>query len=85
MAAETRIMEKEETAVPVEGASKHVSAGNKTRYHGNKYACNNKGTVGSGVTFDKMITWRLHIEMTEAKAFKTSVRINLNRLLRFIV
>jgi hypothetical protein len=27
------------------------------------------------VIFDKRITWRLHIEMTEAKAFRTFVRI----------
>jgi hypothetical protein len=27
------------------------------------------------VIFDKMITWRLHIEMTEAKAFRTFIRI----------
>jgi hypothetical protein len=27
------------------------------------------------VTFDKRITWRLHIEMTEAKAFRTFIRI----------
>jgi hypothetical protein len=30
-----------------------------------------------GVIFDKRITWRLHIEMTEAKAFKTFIRIHL--------
>jgi hypothetical protein len=28
-----------------------------------------------GVIFDKRITWRLHIEMTEAKAFRTFIRI----------
>jgi hypothetical protein len=28
-----------------------------------------------GVIFDKMITWRLHIEMTEAKAFRTFIRM----------
>jgi hypothetical protein len=28
-----------------------------------------------GVIFDKRITWRLHIEMIEAKAFKTFIRI----------
>jgi hypothetical protein len=27
------------------------------------------------VIFDKRITWRLHIEMTEAKAFRTFIRI----------
>jgi hypothetical protein len=28
-----------------------------------------------GVIFDKRITWRQHIEMTEAKAFRTFIRI----------
>jgi hypothetical protein len=28
-----------------------------------------------GVIFDKRITWRLHIEMIEAKAFSTFIRI----------
>jgi hypothetical protein len=28
-----------------------------------------------GVIFDKMITWRLHLEMTEGKAFRTFIRI----------
>jgi hypothetical protein len=28
-----------------------------------------------GVIFDNRITWRLHIEMTEAKAFRTFIRI----------
>jgi hypothetical protein len=28
-----------------------------------------------GVVFDKRITWRLHIEMTQAKAFRTFIRI----------
>jgi hypothetical protein len=28
-----------------------------------------------GVIFDKRITWRLHLEMTEGKAFRTFVRI----------
>jgi hypothetical protein len=28
-----------------------------------------------GVIFDKWITWRLHIEMIEAKAFRTFIRI----------
>jgi hypothetical protein len=28
-----------------------------------------------GVIFDKRIRWRLHLEMTEAKAFKTFIRI----------
>jgi hypothetical protein len=28
-----------------------------------------------GVIFDKRITWRLHIEMIEAKAFRTFIRI----------
>jgi hypothetical protein len=28
-----------------------------------------------GVIIDKKITWRLHIEMTEAKAFRTYIRI----------
>jgi hypothetical protein len=28
-----------------------------------------------GVIFDKTITWRLHIEMIEAKAFRTIIRI----------
>jgi hypothetical protein len=28
-----------------------------------------------GVTFDKRITWRLHIEMIEAKTFKTFIRL----------
>jgi hypothetical protein len=28
-----------------------------------------------GVIFDKRITWRLHIEMTEDKAFRTFIRI----------
>jgi hypothetical protein len=28
------------------------------------------------VIFDKMTTWRLHTEMTEAKAFRTFIRIN---------
>jgi hypothetical protein len=28
-----------------------------------------------GVISDKRITWRLHIEMTEAKAFRTFIRI----------
>jgi hypothetical protein len=28
-----------------------------------------------GVIFDKRITWRLHIQMTEAKAFRTFIRI----------
>jgi hypothetical protein len=28
-----------------------------------------------GVFFDKRITWRLHIEMIEAKAFRTFIRI----------
>jgi hypothetical protein len=28
-----------------------------------------------GVIFDKRITWRLHIEMVEAKAFRTFIRI----------
>jgi hypothetical protein len=27
------------------------------------------------ITFDKKITWKLHIEMIEAKAFRTSIRI----------
>jgi hypothetical protein len=29
-----------------------------------------------GVIFDKRITWRLHIEMTEAKTFRTIIRIH---------
>jgi hypothetical protein len=29
-----------------------------------------------GVIFDKRITWRLHIEMFEAKAFRTFIRIH---------
>jgi hypothetical protein len=28
-----------------------------------------------GVIFDKRITWRLHIEMNEAKAFRTYIRV----------
>jgi hypothetical protein len=28
-----------------------------------------------GVIFDKRITWRLHLEMTEAKAFRTFIRM----------
>jgi hypothetical protein len=28
-----------------------------------------------GVSFDKKITWRLHIEMMEAKAFRTFIRV----------
>jgi acetone carboxylase gamma subunit len=28
-----------------------------------------------GVIFDKRITWRLHTEITEAKAFRTFIRI----------
>jgi hypothetical protein len=28
-----------------------------------------------GVIFDKRITWRLHLEMIEAKAFRTFIRI----------
>jgi hypothetical protein len=28
-----------------------------------------------GVIFDKRITWRLHTEMIEAKAFRTFVRV----------
>jgi hypothetical protein len=28
-----------------------------------------------GVIFDKKVTWRLHIEMIEAKAFRTFIRI----------
>jgi hypothetical protein len=28
-----------------------------------------------GVVFDKRVTWRLHIGMTEAKAFRTFIRI----------
>jgi hypothetical protein len=28
-----------------------------------------------GVIFDKRIAWRLHIEMTKAKAFRTFIRI----------
>jgi hypothetical protein len=28
-----------------------------------------------GVIFDKRITWRLHIEVTQAKAFRTFIRI----------
>jgi hypothetical protein len=28
-----------------------------------------------GVIFDKRVTWRLHKEMTEAKAFRTFIRI----------
>jgi hypothetical protein len=28
-----------------------------------------------GVIFDKKITWRLHIEMIEAKAFRTFIRV----------
>jgi hypothetical protein len=28
-----------------------------------------------GVIFDKRIAWRLHIEMIEAKAFRTFIRI----------
>jgi hypothetical protein len=28
-----------------------------------------------GVIFNKEITWRLHIEMTEAKAFRTFIRV----------
>jgi hypothetical protein len=28
-----------------------------------------------GVNFDKRITWRLHIEMSEVKAFRTFIRI----------
>jgi hypothetical protein len=28
-----------------------------------------------GVIFDKRITWRLHIEMTEAKAFRAFITI----------
>jgi hypothetical protein len=28
-----------------------------------------------GVIFDKRMTWRLHIEMTEAKAFRTFIRM----------
>jgi hypothetical protein len=28
-----------------------------------------------GVVFDKRITWRMHIEMIEAKVFRTSIRI----------
>jgi hypothetical protein len=29
-----------------------------------------------GVLFDKRMTWRLHIQMIEAKAFRTYIRIN---------
>jgi hypothetical protein len=28
-----------------------------------------------GIIFDKRMTWRLHIEMTEAKAFRTFIRL----------
>jgi hypothetical protein len=28
-----------------------------------------------GVIFDKRITWKLHLEMTEAKAFRTFIRV----------
>jgi hypothetical protein len=28
-----------------------------------------------GVNFDKQITWRLQIEMTESKAFRTFIKI----------
>jgi hypothetical protein len=28
-----------------------------------------------GITFDKRITWRLHIEIIEGKAFRTFIRI----------
>jgi hypothetical protein len=28
-----------------------------------------------GVIFDKRITWRLHLEMTEVKVFRTFIRI----------
>jgi hypothetical protein len=28
-----------------------------------------------GVIFDKRMTWRLHIEMIEAKAFRTFIRL----------
>jgi hypothetical protein len=28
-----------------------------------------------GVIFEKKMTWRLHIEMTDAKAFRTFIRI----------
>jgi hypothetical protein len=31
--------------------------------------------VGVGVVFDKKVTWRLHIEMMEAKALRTFIRI----------
>jgi hypothetical protein len=29
-----------------------------------------------GVIFDKKVTWRLHIEMIEVKAFRTFIRID---------
>jgi hypothetical protein len=36
-----------------------------------------------GVIFDKRITWRLHIKMAEAKAFRTFIRIySLFKILR---
>jgi hypothetical protein len=28
-----------------------------------------------GVIFDKRVTWRLHVEMIEAKAFRTFIRV----------
>jgi hypothetical protein len=33
-----------------------------------------RGAKYLGVIFDRKITWRLHIEMTEAKAFLTFIR-----------
>jgi hypothetical protein len=33
------------------------------------------GAKYDGVTVDKRITWRLHIEATEAEALKTFIRI----------
>jgi hypothetical protein len=32
-----------------------------------------------GVIFDKKVTWRLHIEMIEAKAFRTFIRIPIQK------
>jgi hypothetical protein len=56
-----------------------------TRSHGKEHPRNNKGIVGNitflkhikylSVIFDKRITLRLHMEMTEAKAFRTFIRL----------
>jgi hypothetical protein len=34
------------------------------------------GVIYLGVIFDKRITWRLNIKMTEAKGFRTFIRIS---------